>query len=85
MNCTLPAITLTGLAMSDLFFNYEHPEWDALFRAEAETNGLVAGPTAADFDAALLKDATEFAAVVTGSTDTGTLPQDLVADFKARL
>lgn len=57
----------------DLFFNYEHPNFEALFNAKRS------GPSREEQHAAILKDATEFA------NDFGGDAQWYADDFMRRL
>lgn len=65
-------------AFSDLFFNHEHPAYDAFLTNDAEGNGT-------DAEAELLKDAEEFAACLKSATGFDMDTADLVRDFMSRL
>lgn len=60
--------------LSDLFFNHTHPYFEALFRPKSSP-----GPTREEQHAAILKDATEFAAAYGGDA------QWYADDFMRRL
>jgi hypothetical protein len=62
-------------AISDLFFNYDHPDYDALPEDASEE----------DADAALLKAAEEFAASCKSAFGVNIDTAALVEDFKGRV
>lgn len=91
MNCKLPDITITGQQLSDLFFNHEHPEWDAFHVSHNINNDdrfKVVLLSNEEFDkqakAALLEDAATFARIISGCS-YAVDPELLVEDFLARL
>jgi hypothetical protein len=69
----LPDVTISGLALSDLFFNAEHP----LFDTAMENDGIEAASIA------ILDDAREFTRML-GNLDES-LAEQLAADFMERL
>ena len=77
----LPSINLNldGGQFSDLFFNFEHPERDKLFKATKHEDTL----SEEEVRAALLKDATEFLTVL-GIQDQD-MAAALVEDFQRRV
>lgn len=70
------------LAVSDLFFNYEKNQFDAVRRNLSEK---VDPSDSKDARAALRRDAEEFANSMAAAGTTGIDPDDLVSDFFDRL
>lgn len=69
----LPSVTINGTALSDLFFNAEHPNLDLAHPAGEP-------PTNEEYRDALFKDALDFASLL----DDQVTAEQLVADFMAR-
>lgn len=72
-------------SLSDLFFNYEHPERDALYRSRGTPTQSVRDVISEEDErAALLKDAMSFAAVLKNGTGMLLEPAELVDDYLSR-
>lgn len=67
-------------AVSDLFFNYEHPNRDKLYAPPPEQRSF----TEEEKAAALLEDARNFASTLLNATGLLVTPEDLVRDYLNR-
>lgn len=74
-NMTLPAVTLTGPEISDLFFNRENPSF------KNHCLGILGGSRMS----ALERDAEAFLDSLPSLREAGITPDDLVRDFLRRL
>lgn len=72
-------VTISAMALSDLFFNHEHPEFDAEMK---NADGSGPGTTDELMQAAILRDAQEF---VRSYCPDQIHPRDLAYDFWGRL
>lgn len=73
-------------AISDLFFNYDHPARDRLYdeRSAAEKKAGQSLPGIAEYRAAILSDATDFAKTFQLATGQTIDPEALADDFLDR-
>ena len=71
---------LNSAQLSDLFFNYEHPERDKLYKITKENESIAEE----DLQQALLNDAKNFCDVI-GKGDDEVLIAELVKDFQHRV
>ena len=76
MNCKLPSITISGLVLSDLFFNSPLEHYNAVNREL---------PAEVEEREALLKDAIVFQETIGCESGNGLSPAMLVEDFLARV
>lgn len=74
---SLPSIIVSGDQLSDLFFNYDHPEYDKLFGNDGD-------PTQEQIEGAIRADAKEFASCYMRDFDEN-VADALAADFLKRL
>ena len=74
----MKAIKRVNVELSDLFFNYSHETYEALFGKSKE------GPTWDEMSDAILEDAKEFCSSYPTFTD-GYSADDLANDFMGRL
>ena len=77
MNSKLPSITISGLALSDLFFNSTLENYNAVDRSPDNVN------CEAELKSALAADAVEFCEMI--GVKGCELPHDLMNDFLARI
>lgn len=76
---SLPDLLISGPRLSDVFFNYEHPEYDKLFAGDHRE--AIGGDA---IEKAIRLDASEFCLTV-GEKDNQELAGALTADFMRRL
>jgi hypothetical protein len=86
------SINLDSMRFSDLFFNFEHPEYDAALNQEFERMTAGSGkvtqlyPSDDDLTESLLKDAVEFTGTLGFSgPEQMEISAELVADFLRRV
>lgn len=86
------SIQLDSTRLSDLFFNFEHPEYDAALDQEFKRMSTGGGkvtqlyPSDDDLTEALLKDAVEFTGILGfASAEQMEISAELVADFLRRV
>lgn len=78
-----PDSLLQQASMSDLFFNYDHPE-DYRFNAGRDGDGLSDDDYNTARRAALMLDAEGFAETLRNATGIDVIPSELVEDYLAR-
>lgn len=75
---------IAAAAVSDLFFNHEHPRYDALL-AEHNRKKQPTSPEYDDVEAALRQDAAEFATLVNDAFGIELDAEALAADCHRRI
>lgn len=83
----LPSVTITGLVLSDLFFNHEKTNYNAMFDKDAPNHGFSVKDNP-EFTTAIRKDAVDFVAMLClnlTENETINLEGALVKDFFSRI